>query len=249
MTPSEIIALTRGKQQYSSLVYRFVETQAEAGTDYLVDDLEELAVLESIIDDFKPPAVTADSKYHYLITTPFRYPPLKHGSRFGTRAQNSYYYASEDMQTCLAEAAFYRFAFFDGMSEPFAHKVRSIHQLFTVATMTPHALDLTDITDKSVSDFLRSATDYHLCQKVGASARQNGYTLIRYNSARSEPGINVAIDNIAVITSTTPVNITAVKCETFAVEGVIRMSLPKSFPVTFRRERFLINGAFPYPAA
>tara|TARA_R110001599_G_C12252744_1_gene659774 strand:- start:1052 stop:1801 length:750 start_codon:yes stop_codon:yes gene_type:complete len=247
VTPREVISSAGGRRQYSKEVYRIVETQAGSAADFLVDDLEEQSVLESIIDDFKPPAAIVSSEYHYLISTPFRYPPLKHGSRFGSRAQSSFYYASEEIQTCLTESAYYRFAFFEGMSEPYPHKVRSNHQLFSVATMTANGLDLTRVSEKLVSDALQSKTDYQLAQNLGAAARAEGYELIRFHSARLQAGINVAIDNVDVIISTTPTNITAVKCETFSVDGIISMSLPKSFPLTFRRAQFLVNGHFPYP--
>jgi hypothetical protein len=249
VTPGQIISSAGGKVDYANDIFRFVETQEEAGSYFLVDDLEEQSILESVVDNFKPSAPNYGHHYHYLITTPFRYPPLKHGSRFGSRAENSYFYASEKILTCLAESAFYRFAFFDGMTPQYQHKVRSNHQLFNVGTKTVNALDLTTITDTLVNQSLSSKTSYMLPQQVGAQARKDGFELIRFNSAREKNGVNVAIDNINVITSIMPDNITAVKCETLAMEGIIRMSLPKSFPITFTRDQFLIDGQFPYPPA
>lgn len=249
MTPGQIILASGGKVDYGKDIFRFVETQEEAGSYFLVDDLEEQSILESVVDNFKPPAPNNGHHYHYLITTPFRYPPLKHGSRFGNRAENSYFYGSESILTCLAESAFYRFAFFDGMTTQYQQKVSSNHQLFNVGTQTANALDLTRITDTWVNELLSSKTSYMLPQQVGTQARKEGFELIRFNSARENNGVNVAIDNIHVITSAAPNNISAVKCETLAIEGIIRMSLPKSFPVTFTREQFLVDGQYPYPPA
>ncbi|NBT42094.1 MAG: RES domain-containing protein, partial [Alphaproteobacteria bacterium] len=52
---------------------------------------------------------------HYLLKTPFRYPPLKWGSRFSGRDLPSLFYGAGMGDTCLAEAAFYRLVFLDSM--------------------------------------------------------------------------------------------------------------------------------------
>ena len=70
---------------YKTSVYRIVETQEYAATMNLVDDLEEQELLEQLLDEVKPPYKKGTQKLHYLISTPFRYPPLKYGSRFGDR--------------------------------------------------------------------------------------------------------------------------------------------------------------------
>lgn len=84
MKPLEVIGHCGGLRVYEGSVDRLVESQEEAATYALVDGLEVQAVLEDILKDFKPPYPEDIGKYDYLIKTPFRYPPLKHGSRFGT---------------------------------------------------------------------------------------------------------------------------------------------------------------------
>ena len=64
--------------------WRVVEAQHQVSTRKLVDTLEEQSLLEDLIDAAKPPDPT-QGRLHYLLSTPFRYPPLRHGSRFGTR--------------------------------------------------------------------------------------------------------------------------------------------------------------------
>ena len=64
--------------------WRVVEAQHQVSTRKLVDSAEEQALLEEMIDRVKPPDLT-HGRLHYLLFTPFRYPPLPHGSRFGTR--------------------------------------------------------------------------------------------------------------------------------------------------------------------
>ena len=59
--------------------WRAVEAQHQVSTRKLVDSLEEQQLLESLIDAVKPPAPHG-ARFHYLLSTPFRYPPLRHGS-------------------------------------------------------------------------------------------------------------------------------------------------------------------------
>src|SRR5256885_1417592 len=44
-----------------------------------------------------------------LCPAPFRSPPLRYGSRFGTVSQRSIWYGGEELETALGETAFYRF--------------------------------------------------------------------------------------------------------------------------------------------
>src|SRR3954470_13516480 len=96
---------------YSSEVWRVVENQHDTSTRKLVDSLEEHAVLEAILDREKPRVPPDCAEAHYLLSTPFRYPPLRYGSRFGTVSQRSIWYGGEELETALGETAFYRFWF------------------------------------------------------------------------------------------------------------------------------------------
>src|SRR5205807_1469000 len=51
---------------------------------------------------------------HYLLYTPFRHPPLRHGSRFGTRGERGILYAARELPTVFAEVAYYRLLFLEG---------------------------------------------------------------------------------------------------------------------------------------
>src|SRR3954464_4226566 len=88
--------------------YRAVEAQHQVSTRKLVDSSEEQILLEELIDSAKPPDVTR-GRSHYLLSTPFRYPPLLHGSRFGARHERGIWYGSETRRTAFAEVAYYRF--------------------------------------------------------------------------------------------------------------------------------------------
>ena len=93
--------------------WRAVEAQHQVSTRKLVDSADEQALLEELIDRAKPPDMTG-GKTHYLLATPFRYPPLRHGSRFGTRHERGIWYGSETRAAVFAEVAYYRLLFLEG---------------------------------------------------------------------------------------------------------------------------------------
>lgn len=82
----------------------------------MVDDLAKQVLLEDLLDATKPGPRPGTEGLHYLFATPFRYPPLRHGSRFGTRFEPSIFHGARGLETVLAEAANYRFVFWTGMA-------------------------------------------------------------------------------------------------------------------------------------
>jgi hypothetical protein len=235
-----------GLTSYTNSVCRMVETQEYAATTSLVDDLEEQAILEQILDDFKPNYADGTQNLHYLISTPFRYPPLKYGSRFGAITEPSYFYASETVQTCLAEAAFYRFYVIDGTETPFPKVIQSEHSLFFVKVLSHNTLDLTQILNTEIQKKLTDPGSYSFTHQVGLKAREDGADLLRYFSARSqEQGINVAIDNHTIIQSEKPEDKVEYICQLDPKTGILRFSEPRTFPVMFTRAQFLVDGHLP----
>ena len=93
--------------------WRVVEAQHLVSTRKLVDSAEEQILLEEMIDSAKPPDITKGS-IHYLLFTPFRYPPLLHGSRFGTKFERGIWYGSLEQRSAFAEVAYYRLLFLEG---------------------------------------------------------------------------------------------------------------------------------------
>ncbi|OJT00371.1 hypothetical protein BEE62_09960, partial [Marinobacter nauticus] len=61
-------------------LFRVVESQEDIATTRIVDNMQEQARLEQLLDASKPPIPEQAGKLHYLLATPFRYPPLKYGS-------------------------------------------------------------------------------------------------------------------------------------------------------------------------
>ena len=84
-------------------VWRAVEAQHVAATMALVDSLEEQQALERILDDTKPPVPPAARKLHWLLFTPFRYPPPPGGSRFRGPNDPGVFYGADEIRTACAE--------------------------------------------------------------------------------------------------------------------------------------------------
>ncbi len=90
--------------------WRVVEGQHILSTRALVDSAAEHDLLEALLDDSKPPLPNGRefAGLHHLLFTPFRYPPLRHGSRFGVRQERGLWYGAEALETAQAEHAYYR---------------------------------------------------------------------------------------------------------------------------------------------
>jgi len=190
---------------YRSDVWRIVESQEHVATLELVDDLAEQTLLEQLLDDAKPKYRSGTEGMHYLLKTAFRYPPLKWGSRFGTRLMPSYFYASEQAATALCECAYYRFLFLDDMEQAYEKPIRSEYSLFKVLLRSDACLDLTEAKFSSVQAELRAPDSYRQSHAVGQWAYERGdIQLIRFASARAEHGHNVAVAAPNVIRSKKP---------------------------------------------
>ena len=59
-----------------------------------MDSLAEQELLESLLEQSKPPVPGACAKLDYLLYTPFRYPPSHYGSRFRSYADPGVWYLS-----------------------------------------------------------------------------------------------------------------------------------------------------------
>lgn len=233
---------------YAKKVKRFVETQEIAATTHLVDDLDEQYLLEKMLDEVKPRYRVGTEHMHYLLKTPFRYPPLKYGSRFGTRLSPSFFYASESTHTVLAEVAYYRFVFLAHMQSAYPKPIRSQHMLFTITLFSRQCADLTLANFHAFESQLKSRNNYHFCQAVGQYLQSSGQVdLIRYHSARSGHGVNVAIIEPKVIVSQEPESCQNWMCLT-ASDKVSFTQMGQGEPISFHKADFMNQGVFPFPA-
>ncbi len=227
-------------------VYRIVETQADTATMALMQNIEKQSALESLLDEYKPPYADPQLQHrHYLIASPFRYPPLPWGSRFGQRFEHSFFYASESSATCITESVYYRFVFFAGKASNFSIPVLTEHCLFSVSVTSDACADFTQVTDSNLLSVITSVDDYTQTHKIGRECRNNDIDVIRYPSARDLFGINVAIDNPNVIISDEPILKRTVIMQINQARDRITVKTDKDFPVIFTQAQFTVDGIFP----
>jgi hypothetical protein len=227
---------------------RLVESQEQVATSRLVGSLDRQAVLEAMLESSKPPLRPGTERLHYLLATPFRYPPLRYGSRFGTRAEPSLLYGALSVPTVLAEAAYYRFVFWHGMQVPPPAPLVTQHTLFTARYRTPRGVRLQAPPWDAERERLTDPARYTETQALGAAMRAAGVDAFEYPSARdSGRGVNVALFGPAALASTKPAALESWLAETSAER--VRF-LARSGPGVheFPLATFLVDGRLPQPA-
>ena len=232
-------------------MWRVVEAQHRNATRRLVDSDAEQELLESLIDRVKPPAPTGPEfqGLHYLFLTPFRHPPLPHGSRFGTRAERSLLYASEALETAMAETAYYRLLFLEGSEAPLSPLTVEL-SAFRADVRTRAAVDLTRPPFDVHRRVLSSRSRYEATQRLGAEMRADGVEVVRYPSARDAAGApNVALFTPRALARRSPRAPETWRC--VASRERVEMQKLDWFErsrLVFPRSQFEVGGVLPAPA-
>ena len=226
---------------------RIVESQEQVATSALVDSLGEQSLLEELLERSKPPLPAGTEGLHYLLATPFRYPPLPCGSRFGRRLEPGLFYASQKLATALAEAAYYRFVFWSGMEEaPPSSRFMTQHTVFAVNYSTSTGLQLQRSPFTAYETLLTDPSDYVITQQLGSVMRAEGVSAFEYVSARdSNKGTNVALYTPEAFKGKQPLYQQSWLCETRPDRVVF--ARPNDV-YQFSLDTYLVDGLFPQPA-
>lgn len=227
--------------------FRVVEAQHVVATRRLVDSLEEHDVLERLLDAAKPPEAPEPrlGRLHFLLSTPFRYPPLRHGSRLGSHFERGIWYGSQTRAAALAERAYYRLLFLEGTTA-------TLDPVTTQDTVFQAAIGATRLTDLTVPPFsaftprISSPTSYADSQPLGTAMRAAGVQACLYVSARHpERAVNCALFE-PVFAATQPFSPETWTCRAQKAGVEFRnpfLGLNQAFP----REAFLVDGVLPRP--
>lgn len=231
-----------------TVAWRVVESQHEVSTRKLVDSAAEQELLEHLLETVKPPAPEG-KPMHYLLSTPFRYPPLRHGSRFGARYERGLWYGSEQQRTAFAEVAFYRLLFLEGTEAALAPIIAPLTS-FTVRMRSERSIDLTVPPFDAFTDRISARGSYIHSQPLGRAMREAHVDLVRFRSARdTSGGTNVAAYTPAVFRQAAPQRIERWYCTAtrdavdFTQSGVARVRTVH----VFDRAQFLVDGVLPMP--
>ena len=229
---------------------RIVESQEQVATNDLVDSLEEQAALEQMLESTKPALPHSHCTLDYLLDTPFRYPPLRFGSRFGTRQEPSLFYGSLSSITAFAETGYYRFLFWLGMSvPPPSGKLVTQHTVFAVNYTTKNGFKLQDPPFNVYENYLINPSDYTATQKLGGDMRNAGVEAFVYRSSRDpNHGLNAALFNVSALASTRPLYKEQWLCETNQKAVTFFSAASKDSVHVFPINTYLVDGVFPHPA-
>ena len=228
--------------------WRVVEAQHLIATRKLVDSDAEQTVLEEILESQKPPARDVE-RFHYLLFTPFRYPPLPHGSRFAGRWEPSLWYGAEELRGALAEVAYYRLVFLEGTAAELG-LVQTALTAFVVPVKTKRGVDLTRTPFIRWESQLASKTSYAATQPLGTAMREDGVEAFLYRSARDpEASRNVGVFTPRAFGARKPRELQTWHAS--ATQDVVEISRRDYFAkdsFRFPREVFLVDGQLPRPS-
>lgn len=226
---------------------RMVESQEQVATRELVDDLAEQAMLEQLLEQSKPPLPSSARGLDYLLASPFRYPPLDYGSRFGTRFEPSIFYGALAQSSVLAETAYYRLVFWEGMTQPPPSGCLSTeHTLFAARYASDQGLSLHLPPCDDYRERLAHPKSYRDTQQLGGDLREAGIKLFVYRSARDpQGGLNIGLFDASPLVESGPLWKQSWFCDTNA-DGVSFYNKTEGTR-ELARSRFLVDGRLPSP--
>lgn len=235
-------------QRLMGTLERLVENQEQKVTLSLTDSLAEHDVLEAMLEESKPDIDEHPRlrKLDYLLRTPWRYPPLPWGSRFGRRFEPSLFYGALSKTALFAEAAYYRFVFIAGMEKPFADRVINQFTVFKATYQTDSGYDLSRAPFNRHARVLRDPARYLPCQVLGTVLREQEIQAIVYSCARThDDALNVALFSPQALRSRKHRSPRQGLCE--IRPNTVRFRLGDELH-EYPRENFLVDGKIPIPA-
>ena len=178
-TPQEVRSEAK---RLAADVWRAVEAQHVVSTMALCDTLDEQRLLEELIDEAKPRRPDAAAKLHYLLSTPFRYRPPRHGSRFRGPNDPGVYYAADEVRTACAELGYWRWRHL--ADSPGLDAMPMKPQTVFRARLAASAIDLRRAPFAAERMRWTDPDDYAACQALARVARAAPVQAIRYESVR-----------------------------------------------------------------
>lgn len=188
---SSFVAKARGERTFKG--WRAVEAQHVVSTLRLTgSDPSRQELLERILEESKPALPAGAEQLHYLLSTPFRYPPSRHGSRFRAWPDAGVLYAARERSTACAEMGYWRWRFMRdsvGMTTMSA----AAQTVFQLGASGP-GIDLTVDPLRAWRADWTDPVEYAATQALGRAARGQAMRWIAYESVRDpEAGLCYAL--------------------------------------------------------
>ncbi len=186
------LAVSSKAHNWQKSAWRIVEAQHVASTMKLVDTPNEQDLLETLLEASKPAQLKAAKDLDYLLATPFRYDPLRGGSRFRAATDPGVFYGAVSVRTACAELGYWRWKFLKDAVDlirlgPVAHTA------FRVEINAP-SVDLRKAPFNADAGAWTHLTDYSATQTFARLARKADIQAIVYKSVRDpQPSWCVAV--------------------------------------------------------
>lgn len=195
---------TAAASEFALELWRAVEAQHRVSTMVLVKSLDEQTLLEQILDSSKPPLPDDCRRLHWLLFTPFRYPPLPSGSRFRAPDEPGVFYGADERRTACAELGYWRWRF---LTDSMLDALDPLQQTLFLCRVAGAGVDLRAAPYVERRSEWTDRTDYRACQQFAREARAAGVAIIRYESVRDpEHGPCAAVLSPAAFTCNAPVD-------------------------------------------
>lgn len=176
------LAVSSEAHDWRGSVWRMVEAQHIASTMKIVDSQAEQDLLETLLEGSKPaPPATAEA-LDYLLATPFRYGPLRGGSRFRSLTDPGVFYGAESVRTASAELGYWRWKFLKDAVD--LEKLEPVAHTAFRADVSTLAVDLRQPPFSADAAAWLHPTDYSATQAFARVAREANLGGIVYQSVR-----------------------------------------------------------------
>ena len=159
-----------------------VEAQHTASTMKIVDNDEEQDLLETLLEGSKPTQPGSAMALDYLLATPFRYYPLRGGSRFRAITDPGVFYGAESVHTASAELGYWRWRFLKDAVD--LEKLEPVAHTAFRADISTQVVDLRSPPFNANATAWMHPTDYTATQAFAQIAREAQVGAIQYQSVR-----------------------------------------------------------------
>lgn len=185
-----------------------------------------------------------------MLLTPFRYPPLRFGSRFGSVFERGLFYASTDVNTAATEKAFYRLFLAKGTKGKVGG--RNINYTsFESKILTNYGADLTKHPFTSFQDQISSKTAYQETQSLGSNLREAAVQAFLAPCARTKTkSSNLNVFSPLAFDKNHNIQNTFEEWGCFYTKENVELYQKKdpiNTRLVFKDEDFSVNGKFPHP--
>ena len=176
------LAVSSEARDWRGSVWRMVEAQHIASTMKIVDSQAEQDLLETLLEGSKPAPPASAEVLDYLLATPFRYNPLRSGSRFRSLIDPGVFYGAESVRTASAELGYWRWKFLKDAVD--LEKLEPVAHTAFRAEVSTLAVDLRQPPFSTDAAAWQHPTDYSATQAFARVAREANLGGIVYQSVR-----------------------------------------------------------------